>query len=129
MNVFGSSRDSETKKFISNLEKSLKSYLSKLTKLERLVEENHKSVQIQENQTETLQITCSYIAEHLIKIDNSIHYITDKLRINLVTVNNKYMIKEMSVVDTDTSTMQHWIFKHSSLTQDAKSRSVNNWLQ
>ncbi|KAF0703788.1 Uncharacterized protein FWK35_00029705, partial [Aphis craccivora] len=26
-------------------------------------------------------------------------------------------------------TMQHSIFKHSSLTQDAKSRSVNNWLQ
>ncbi|KAF0717918.1 Integrase catalytic domain-containing protein, partial [Aphis craccivora] len=71
MKVFGSSRDSETKKFISNLEQSMKSY----------------------------------------------------------SINNKYMIKDMSVVDIDTSTMQHWIFKHSSLIQDAKSRSVNNWLQ
>lgn len=85
MNVFGSSRDSETKKLISNLEQSMKSYSNKLTKLERLLEENHKSVQIQESQTETIQITCSDIAEHLIKIDNSIHYITDELRKNLVT--------------------------------------------
>jgi len=40
-----------------------------------------------------------------------------------------YMIKEISFVDTETSTVQYLIFKHSSLTQDAKSRSVNNWLQ
>jgi len=58
MNVFGSSRDSETKKFISNLEQSLKSYSSNLIKFERLLEENQKSIQIQEEQTKTLQITC-----------------------------------------------------------------------
>jgi len=83
--MFGSSRDSETKKFISSLEQSIKSYSSKLIKLERLLEENHKSVQIQENQTETIQITSSDISEHLIQIDNSIHYITDELRKNVVT--------------------------------------------
>lgn len=41
----------------------------------------------------------------------------------------KFMIKEMSVVDIDTYATQHWIFKHSHLTQNAKSRSVNKWLE
>lgn len=44
-------------------------------------------------------------------------------------VHKKYVIKEMSILDTDTFATQHWIFKHTSLTQDAKSRSVNSWLQ
>lgn len=42
---------------------------------------------------------------------------------------NKYLIKEMSVIDTDSWATQHWIFKHSSSTQNAKSRSVNKWLE
>ena len=42
---------------------------------------------------------------------------------------SKYMIKEMSVADTNSLSTQHWIFKHSPTTQNAKSRSVNNWLE
>lgn len=58
MNVFGSYQAGETKKFISNLEQSIKSYSSKLDKFEHLLEENHKSIQVQEEQIETLQLTC-----------------------------------------------------------------------
>lgn len=47
----------------------------------------------------------------------------------VVGVNNKWFIKEMSIVDTETLYNQHWIFKNTSLKQDAKSRSVNSWLQ
>jgi hypothetical protein len=42
---------------------------------------------------------------------------------------SEYLIKEMSVVDTITLSSQHWIFKHSRVTQIAKSRSVNKWLE
>ncbi|CAH1731427.1 unnamed protein product [Aphis gossypii] len=42
---------------------------------------------------------------------------------------NKYMIKEMSVVDTaETWASQHWIFKNSNSKQDDKSRKTNKWL-
>ncbi|KAE9521388.1 hypothetical protein AGLY_018210, partial [Aphis glycines] len=41
----------------------------------------------------------------------------------------KYFIKEMFIADTETWTHQHFILKHISLKQDAKSRSVNNWLE
>jgi len=44
-------------------------------------------------------------------------------------LNNKYMIKEMSIVDTETWTTQHWIFKHSKSMQDNKSRKTNKWLE
>ena len=64
MNVFGSSQSGETKKNISNLEQSIKSSSSKLDKIEHLLEENHKSIQIQEEQVETTQLTCVQIAEH-----------------------------------------------------------------
>ena len=47
----------------------------------------------------------------------------------ILGVNDKYFIKEMSIIDTETWATQHWIFKHKSLKQDAKSRSVNSWLQ
>jgi hypothetical protein len=60
LNVLGSSQNSETKKFILNLKQSIKSYSSKSTKFERLLEENQKSIQIQTEQTETLQLTCTY---------------------------------------------------------------------
>ncbi|KAL4119500.1 hypothetical protein QTP88_012307 [Uroleucon formosanum] len=43
--------------------------------------------------------------------------------------NNKYMIKEMSIVDTETWSTQHWIFKNSKLKQDNKSRKTNKWLE
>lgn len=42
--------------------------------------------------------------------------------------NNEYLIKELSVVDTDTYATQHWIFKHATPT-DEKSRNVNAWLK
>lgn len=47
----------------------------------------------------------------------------------ILGVNNKYFIKEMSIADSETWTHQHFIFKHTSLKQDAKSRSVNSWLE
>jgi len=43
--------------------------------------------------------------------------------------NSKYLIKEMSVIDTDTWSAQHWIFKHRNNTQDAKSQRTNKWLE
>jgi len=42
---------------------------------------------------------------------------------------NKYLIKEMSIVDTCTWATQHWIFKHSCGTQNGKSRKTNKWLE
>ncbi|KAF0748043.1 Integrase catalytic domain-containing protein, partial [Aphis craccivora] len=44
----------------------------------------------------------------------------------ILGVNNTYFIKEMSIADTETWTHQHFIFKHTFLKQDAKSRSVNS---
>ncbi|KAL4111783.1 hypothetical protein QTP88_015670 [Uroleucon formosanum] len=42
---------------------------------------------------------------------------------------NKYFIKEMSIVDTETWATQHWIFKNSKSMQDNKSRKTNKWLE
>ncbi|KAF0687780.1 Uncharacterized protein FWK35_00036340 [Aphis craccivora] len=39
------------------------------------------------------------------------------------------MIKEMSIVDTETWATQQWIFKNSNLKQDNKSRKTNKWLE
>lgn len=47
----------------------------------------------------------------------------------ILGINNKYFIKEMSIVDTETWTTQHWIFKNSKLLQDNKSRKTNKWLE
>jgi len=85
MNVFGSSQAGETKKFVTNLEQTVKSYCIKLSKLEHLLEENHKSIQTQEEQTETLQLTCDDIQERLIKIEAMLQNIrenTDNLKKN-----------------------------------------------
>ncbi|XP_025421082.1 uncharacterized protein LOC112691143 [Sipha flava] len=46
----------------------------------------------------------------------------------ILGVNNKYFIKEMSIVDIESLAIQHWIFKHTSIKQDTKSQSVNRWL-
>ena len=75
MNVFGSSQAGETNKFVTNLEKSIISFSSKLDKFEHLLEENHKSIQIQEEQTETIQLTCTDIADRLKKIEISLESI------------------------------------------------------
>lgn len=43
---------------------------------------------------------------------------------------NKYMIKELSIVDVDTWASQHYIFKLCNvITQNLKSRNVNKWLE
>lgn len=47
----------------------------------------------------------------------------------VLACNMNYLIKEMSVIDTNTLSTQHWIFKHTSNTQNAKSRAVNKWLE
>ena len=47
----------------------------------------------------------------------------------VLDTNNKHLIKELSVVDTETWATQHWIFKHSLLTQNVKTRGVNKWLE
>ncbi|KAL4135499.1 hypothetical protein QTP88_007105 [Uroleucon formosanum] len=72
MNVFGSSQFGETNKFISNLEQSIKSFSSKLDTIDHLLEKNHKSVLIQEEETETIQLTCTHIVDRLKKIEISL---------------------------------------------------------
>lgn len=47
----------------------------------------------------------------------------------IISFNNKYLIKELSAIDVDSLVAQHWIFKHSEATQNAKSRCVNRWLE
>jgi hypothetical protein len=47
----------------------------------------------------------------------------------ILGANNNYFIKEMSIVDTETWTTQHWIFKNSKLPQDTKSLKTNKWLE
>lgn len=47
----------------------------------------------------------------------------------VVGANSKYFIKEMSVLDINIWSTQHWIFKHSSSIQDDKSLMTNKWLE
>ncbi len=65
MNVFGSSQASETKKNISNLEQSIKSYTNKIDKIEHLIEQNNKSMLVLEEQTKNLQLTCVDIVQRM----------------------------------------------------------------
>lgn len=46
----------------------------------------------------------------------------------VIDAHSKYIIKEMSLVDVDSCSCQHWIFKSPPAMQNAKSRSVNKWL-
>jgi len=46
----------------------------------------------------------------------------------ILGVDSNYLIKEMSVVDTETWSTQHWIFKQPNI-QDAKSQRTNKWLE
>jgi archaellum component FlaC len=75
MNVFGTSQASETNKFVINLEKTIKSFTSKLDKIEYL--ENHKSLQVQEEQVEVIQSTCVQIAEHMTRGEVSLQLIKE----------------------------------------------------
>ena len=47
----------------------------------------------------------------------------------ILGANNKYFIKELSIVDTETWANQHWIFKNSKSKQDNKSRKTNKWFE
>jgi len=42
---------------------------------------------------------------------------------------NKYFIKEMSIVDTETWATKNWILKNSITMQDNNSRKANKWLE
>ncbi|KAL4083533.1 hypothetical protein QTP88_028849 [Uroleucon formosanum] len=77
MNVFSNSQYSETKKNISNLEESIKSVSNKLDKIEHLLEENHKSILNQEEQTEKLELTCIEITEHMTRGEVSLQSIKE----------------------------------------------------
>lgn len=77
MNVFGSSPASETKRIISNLEHSIKSFSSKF---EHLLEENHTSIKIQQDELVKLQLTCNDITERMKKIELNIIENTDKVK-------------------------------------------------
>ena len=79
MNVFGSSQSSESNKIVSNLEHSIKSYSNKLDEIEHLVESSYKSIQIQEEQTEKLELTCIEITQHMIRGGISLQYIKDSI--------------------------------------------------
>ncbi|KAF0707081.1 Integrase catalytic domain-containing protein, partial [Aphis craccivora] len=138
------------KKNISNLEQSIKSYTNKIDKIEHLIEQNNKSMLVLEEQTENLQLTCvdivqrmSYTAASLEKIRENIKGIKKifpsiQSQFNTIEaiiyfqcifgVNNKYFIKEMSIVDTEIWATQHWIFKNSKSMQDSKSQKTNKWL-
>ncbi|KAL4153102.1 hypothetical protein QTP88_000935 [Uroleucon formosanum] len=80
MNVFRTSQASETKKNISNLEQSIKSFSAKLDKIEHLLEENQDSIKSQEQQNRHLQLKVEDKQEQLEKIETSLQYITDKLK-------------------------------------------------
>jgi len=98
MNVFGSSQASETKKNISNLEQSIKSYTNKIEKIEHLIEQNNKSNHVQEEQVETLQLTSTDIAERMSKIEVSLKNIrenTDGLK-NIIPV----ILSRLNTIDT-----------------------------
>lgn len=43
--------------------------------------------------------------------------------------NSRYIIKNMPVIDIDSWTTQHWIFKHTFSMQNNKLKSVNKWLE
>ncbi|KAE9536193.1 hypothetical protein AGLY_007416 [Aphis glycines] len=105
---------------------------------------NHTSIQLQEEQTEKLELTCIDITEHMIKAEVTLQTIIEAVNdLNktlpaihsiidiqcILGANNKYMIKEISIVDTETWATQHWIFKNSKSNQDNKSRKTNKWLQ
>jgi|UniRef100_A0A2S2PQ17 tRNA U34 5-carboxymethylaminomethyl modifying GTPase MnmE/TrmE len=79
MNVFGTSQAGETKKIISNLEQTIKSYSNKFDKIEHFLEETYKSVQIQEEQTEKLELTCLEITDHMSNVELLLTHIQEKI--------------------------------------------------
>ena len=47
----------------------------------------------------------------------------------ILGVGSEYLIKEMSVIDTDAWATQHWIFKHYNNAQNITNRRTNKWLE
>jgi hypothetical protein len=47
----------------------------------------------------------------------------------ILSADNKYLIKELSITGIESMATQHYIFKHYDNSQNAKSRSVNKWLE
>ncbi|VVC25249.1 Hypothetical protein CINCED_3A021834 [Cinara cedri] len=47
----------------------------------------------------------------------------------VLRTDNKYLIKEISIVDTDTWATQHWILRNSQSAQNGKIRNTNKWLK
>jgi len=67
------------KKNISNLKQTIKSFSSKLDKFEHLVESSNKSIIIQKEQTEKLELTCIKITQHIIIGGVSLQYIKESI--------------------------------------------------
>ncbi|CAI6377301.1 unnamed protein product [Macrosiphum euphorbiae] len=80
LNVFGSSRNTEQKKYFKS-RTVVKIVSSKLIKFERLLERKSKNpFKYKSNNTETLQITCSDIAERISKLEKPLQDITEQLK-------------------------------------------------
>jgi len=77
MNVFGSSQASDTKNIVTNIEQSFKTYTHKFDKIGHILEETNKSIHVQEEQVETLQLSCLDIAERMSKIEVSLQNIIE----------------------------------------------------
>jgi hypothetical protein len=77
MNVFGSSQSGDTKNIITNIEQSFKTYTYKFDKIEHLLDQNYKSIHVQKEQVETLQLTSTDIVERMSKIEVSLQNIRE----------------------------------------------------
>jgi hypothetical protein len=80
MNVFGSSQSSDTKNIVTNIEQSFKTYTHKFDQIEHLLEENYKSIHVQEEQIKTIQLSSIEVAEQVKSIGVLINYMCIELR-------------------------------------------------
>jgi hypothetical protein len=80
MNVFGSSQAGDTKNIITNIEQSFKTYTYKFDKFEHLLEQNYKSIHVQEEQIKTIQLLSTEVSEQVKSIGVLINYISIELR-------------------------------------------------
>ncbi|KAL4125738.1 hypothetical protein QTP88_009978 [Uroleucon formosanum] len=110
----------------------LPSWSTEIFKIVKINETFPTTYQLQDY-TGKLIAVCIY-AEEILKTNYPNDYLVEKIIPILdmqcvLGVNNKYMIKEMSIVDTETWATQHWIFKHSKSMEDNKSHKTNKWLE
>jgi hypothetical protein len=109
MNVFGTSQASETNKFIINLEKTIKSFSSKLDKIEYLLEENHKSLRVQEEQVDVIQLTWVQLAEHMTRGEVSLQLIKESTE-GLKTKYQLYLVNSILlklIIKTNHNALSH----------------------